>query len=129
MPETTCVSVILPTFQRRELASRALASVLAQTYDNFEVIVSDDGSTDGTAEAVASLRDPRIRYAWQPNQGVAAARNAGLRLARGATVAFLDSDDRWLPEHLEVVTAALDRHAEAVLASTCVWFRTSGRER
>jgi Glycosyl transferase family 2 len=121
------VSVILPTYQRRELVQRAVASVLAQTYRDFELIVVDDGSTDGTGEALAPLGDA-IRYTWQPNRGPAAARNAGLRLARGSIVAFLDSDDRWLPDHLETVVAMLEGHPEVVLASTCVGYHVGGRQ-
>jgi len=121
------VSVIIPTYQRRELVKRAVASVLAQTYRDFELIVVDDGSTDGTGEALAPLADT-IRYHWQPNRGPAAARNAGLRLARGSIVAFLDSDRRWLPDHLAVVAEALLLHPEAVLVSTCPMFRIGGRQ-
>jgi hypothetical protein len=121
------VSVVIPTYQRRELVKRAVASVFAQTYRDFEVIVVDDGSTDGTGEALAPLGE-RIHYRWQPNRGVAAARNAAIALARGSIVAFLDSDDRWLPDHLAVVTGALARHPAAVLASTCPERRIGGRQ-
>jgi glycosyl transferase family 2 len=119
------VSVILPTYQRRELVRRAVASVMAQTYRDFELIVVDDGSTDDTGATLAPLGD-RIRYRWQPNRGVAAARNAGLRMARGSIVAFLDSDDLWLPDHLAVVTEMLERQPGTVLASTCPAFKLSG---
>jgi hypothetical protein len=122
------VSVIVPTYQRRELVQRAVASVLAQTHRDFELIVIDDGSSDGTDVALEPLGD-LIRYHWQPNRGVAAARNAGLRLARGSIVAFLDSDNRWLRSHLEVVTAALDRHPQAVLVTTCPGFEFAARWR
>jgi hypothetical protein len=121
------VSVIVPTYQRREPVKRAVASVLSQTFRDFELVVVDDGSTDGTGETLAALGD-RIRYVWQENAGVAAARNTGVEMARGRIVAFLDSDDRWLPEHLAVVTEALARHPEAVLASTCPMFRVTGHE-
>ena len=104
-----------------------MASVLAQTYRDFELIVVDDGSTDGTRAALAGM-DSRVRYRWQPNRGVAAARNAALRLARGELVAFLDSDDRWLPDHLTVLTGMLRQHPDAVLASTCPRFVTTGRD-
>ncbi len=123
--DAPAVSVVVPTFQRREYVQRAVASVLAQTYEDFELIVADDGSTDGTREALTGL-DPRIRYEWQENRGVAAARNLALRLARGEIVAFLDSDDRWLPNHLSIVTDVLARHPEAVLVSTCPGYRLRG---
>jgi Glycosyl transferase family 2 len=121
------VSVVIPTFQRRRYVCRAVESVLSQTFGDFELIVVDDGSTDGTAEALRRYRD-RIRYRWQPNRGLAAARNTGISLGRGAVLAFLDSDDRWLPDHLEVVTEALERHPEAVLASTCPRSYVGGRQ-
>jgi hypothetical protein len=125
--EGPAVSVIIPTYERREYVGRAVRSVLAQTFSDFEVIVVDDGSTDGTEEALAGV-DPRIRYRWQPNRGVAAARNAGIGLARGGIVAFLDSDNRWLPHHLALVTEALERNPEAVLVSTCFRFQIRGRD-
>jgi glycosyltransferase involved in cell wall biosynthesis len=112
------VSVIVPTFQRCEYVQRAVSSVLAQAFTDFELIVVDDGSTDGTGDALAGL-DPRLRYHWQPNRGPGPARNAGIRLARGHIVAFLDSDNRWLPDHLSVVTEVLRLHPAAVLATTC----------
>jgi hypothetical protein len=122
------VSVVLPTYERRVYARRAVDSVLAQRYRDFELIVVDDGSTDGTDDALAGL-GARLHYHWQPNRGVSAARNAGIRLARGEIVAFLDSDDRWRANHLEVVTAVLDRHPEAVLVCTAPGFRVRKHDR
>jgi hypothetical protein len=119
--------VIIPTYERREFVHTAVAGVLAQSYRAFELIVVDDGSTDGTAEELAPLSD-RLRYIRQENRGTAAARNTGLAAAEGEIVAFLDSDDRWLPSHLEVITAILDRHPTAVLAGTCPGFLAEGRE-
>jgi len=95
------VSVILPTFQRRELVRRSVASALAQTVREIEVIVVDDGSTDGTEE-ILSGPDERLKYFAQAHRGVAAARNLGIRYARAPIVAFLDADEIWLPEHLAV---------------------------
>ena len=95
------VSVIIPTCNRAHLLPRALQSVLAQTFTDFEVLVIDDGLKDDTAPVVASYNDPRLRYLPQPeNRGVSAARNRGLREARGPFIAFLDDDDEWLPEKL-----------------------------
>ncbi len=121
------VSVIIPTFQRREFVQRAVASVLAQSYRDFELIVVDDGSTDGTREALAPLGEP-LRYVWQENRGTALARNAGLSLARGRIVAFLDSDDRWLRDHLEVLVETFDLQPAAVLVATCPGFLAAGRD-
>ena len=123
------VSVVIPTYQRCALVQEALASVRAQTFADFETIVVDDGSTDGTAEALAPLTDTGdVVYLRQDNRGVAAARNAGIARARGRIVAFLDSDNRWLPDHLATLVAMLDRHPEAVLACTAPRFVLAGRE-
>jgi hypothetical protein len=121
------VSVVIPTFQRRELVARALESVRAQTFRDYEVIVVDDGSTDGTDEAIARL-GMNVRYMHQENQGLSAARNAGIAVANGDLVAFLDSDDRWLPGHLELTTAVFACHPEAVLCSTSPRFEIGGRQ-
>jgi glycosyltransferase involved in cell wall biosynthesis len=121
------VSVLLPTFERRDYVCRAVRSVFAQRYTDWELIVVDDGSTDGTEEALRSF-GPRLRYLRQENRGASAARNTGLRLAGGELVAFLDSDDRWLPDHLETVVAMLAQHPEAVLACTTPRFRVQGRK-
>ena len=92
------VSVVIPTFNRRQLVERAVRSVLAQTHPIDDIVVVDDGSTDGTGEALTAAFGNRIRYVWQANRGVAAARNHGLRLARGEYLTLLDSDDEWLPD-------------------------------
>ena len=86
------VSIVLPTFNRLDVIGRAVASILMQSHQDWELIVVDDGSTDGTRARIESL-DPRIRYIEQSNQGVYVARNTGLRAARGRFVTFMDSDD------------------------------------
>lgn len=95
------VSVIIPTYNRAHLLRRTLDSVRAQTFADFEVLVVDDGSTDDTEAVVTGYDDARVRYLRQPeNRGVSAARNRGLREVRGEFIAFLDSDDEWLPDKL-----------------------------
>ena len=94
-------SVIIPAFNRRPFLAAAVNSVLEQAFRDFELIVIDDGSTDGTKELISSYEDKRIIYFHQLNHGVAHARNRGLELSKGAFIAFLDSDDRWTAEKLE----------------------------
>ena len=102
-------SVVVPTFNRRELLTAALDSIRDQTFTRFEVIVVDDGSSDGTAEYLKSLGD-RIQLLTQRNLGPGAARNRGLERARGRYVAFLDSDDLWFPWTLETYAALAADH-------------------
>ena len=92
------VSAIIPTFNRRGYIRRAIDSVLAQTSSVDEVVVIDDGSTDGTAEAVKAWYGSRVRVIQQERTGVAGARRRGIQAARGEWIAFLDSDDEWTPE-------------------------------
>jgi glycosyltransferase involved in cell wall biosynthesis len=96
------VSVIIPTYNRAHLIGRSIQSVLDQTYRDFEIIVVDDGSTDNTEEIVKRFNDDRIRYIkHDTNRGAGAARNTGIKAARGKYIAFHDSDDECLPEKLE----------------------------
>lgn len=108
------VSVIIPTYNRAHYITEAIESVLAQTYSHFEIIVIDDGSTDDTREILKKYTD-KMKYLYQPNQGVAVARNRGLREARGEYVAFLDSDDCWVAEKLEKQVAYLNEHPEVAV--------------
>jgi glycosyltransferase involved in cell wall biosynthesis len=95
------VSVVIPVFNRPEAVCRSIASALAQTETALEILVVDDASTDGTADAVRQFADPRVRLFVQPfNQGGGAARNRGIDEARAPLVAFLDSDDTWMPEKI-----------------------------
>ncbi len=114
------VSVVIPTFNRRHCLSRAIDSVLRQSHANVEVVVVDDGSSDGTAESIRRdyPDEVRVRYLCQENRGVSSARNHGLREARGAYLAFLDSDDIWKPWKLELQLASLRRFPEAGMVWT-----------
>jgi glycosyltransferase involved in cell wall biosynthesis len=114
------ITVIVPTFNRAGQVQGAIESVLAQSHQELEVIVVDDGSTDDTAAILASLqqRDSRVISLSQPNAGVAAARNRGLERAQGDLIAFLDSDDRWTPGKLQVQLACLKRAPEAGMVWT-----------
>ena len=105
------VSIIVPTFNRVHFLPRAVDSALAQSHGDVEVLVVDDGSSDNTQEVVRDLynKDSRVRYIFQKNQGVSAARNAGLRAARGEFLALLDSDDVWKPWKLEIQLACLEQ--------------------
>ncbi|HUO76525.1 MAG TPA: glycosyltransferase family 2 protein [Thermodesulfovibrionales bacterium] len=103
------VSVIIPTFNRSQTIGRAIQSVLAQTFQDFEIIIVDDASTDGTKTIVEGLCGPLVRYLrHERNQGAAAARNTGISAAHGIYLAFLDSDDEWLPEKLSIQVTLLD---------------------
>ncbi len=99
MPE---ISVVIPTFNRSQLVLRAIRSVLSQTFNDFEVIVIDDGSPADTADVIRELGS-KVKYIWQENQGVATARNLGVSVANGNYISFLDSDDVFSPLHLELL--------------------------
>ena len=95
------VSVVIPTYNREQIVLSAIESVLAQYFQNFEIIIVDNGSTDATREAVGSIKDSRIRYFFQPGSGSPASpRNVGIARAHGEWIAFLDSDDTWRREKL-----------------------------
>jgi len=120
------VSVVLPTFDRAEPLRRAIASVIGQTYEHWELIVADDGSTDDTPAVVASFADPRIQHLRLARGGVCRARNAGLERARGRYVAYLDSDNAWEPRFLEVMVAFLGA-SEYRAAHSALRFAEEGR--
>ena len=106
------VSVIIPTFNRRYLLERAIASVQKQTYTCWELIVVDDGSTDGTRSFVQSFQDDRIRYLRnEVKQGAQCARNKGLQAARGKYIAFLDSDNEWYADKLDLQVQEMEKCA------------------
>lgn len=107
------VSVIIPTYNREKTILRAVESVLNQTYTNLEVLIIDDGSTDGTADVVNGIEDERIKYVvLEENGGPSNARNVGVQMAEGEWIAFQDSDDCWHNDKLEVQMAYAEKHPE-----------------
>lgn len=114
------VSVITPVFNGESFIKSAVQSVFSQTLQDWELIVVNDGSSDGTAAILDGLDDPRIRVVHQANGGVSSARNAGLELAQGEYVTFLDADDCLLPDALRARSAFLDEHPEVDIVNGSV---------
>lgn len=110
--EPGLISVMMPAYNAEPFIAAAIDSLLQQSYANWELIIVNDGSTDGTATVAARYDDPRIIVFTQANRGEAAARNAALEQMRGEFVAFLDADDLFLPHHLEVTAGYLQAHPE-----------------
>ena len=126
------VSVILPTYNRATLLPRAMGTVLGQDYRDLELIIVDDGSTDSTSAIVRGIADQRVRYCrLEQRRGAAAARNAGIALARGNLIAFQDSDDEWLPGKLgKQVRAMAEGGGSLGYSYSSFWHQTNGlRER
>ena len=111
---TPFFSVVIPVFNRAPVLARAIHSVLEQSFQNFEVLVIDDGSRDDPESVVHAIADPRVRIVRQENRGGAAARNRGFDEARGTFVALLDSDDVFLPHHLENMRRVLEGRSDTV---------------
>jgi glycosyltransferase involved in cell wall biosynthesis len=120
------VSVIIPLYNKAPYIRRALDSVRAQTYGDYEVIVVDDGSTDGGGAIATSYGDPRFRLVGQPNAGPGAARNRGIEAARGQYLAFLDADDEWLPTFLEKCLTSLEGHGPDVASISTGYIHDPG---
>jgi glycosyltransferase involved in cell wall biosynthesis len=122
------VSVIIPTYNRAGLVKEAVASVLAQTYRDFELLVVDDGSTDGTLEALAPWAGAIRVLSLPVRRGVSGARNAGVAAAQGEWLAFLDADDLWLPEKLARQLAFMEAQPQLLLSQTEeIWVRQGVR--
>ena len=121
------VSVIIPTYNRKSLLKRALHSVNTQTFVPQEIIVVDDGSSDGTKGWVLE-KFPYVRYIYQDNSGVSSARNVGIKEAKGSWIAFLDSDDEWMSNKLEQQKRAINSFQQAWLCHTNeIWIRNGVR--
>jgi len=123
------VSVVLPTRDRAHTLTRAIQSVLNQSYSNLELIIVDDGSSDSTEELVKGIRDKRILYIKNDiSQGSNAARNIGCRATKGKYIAFQDSDDEWLPDKLHKQVIALYKSGQDVRVSFCGFRRMKGKK-
>lgn len=121
------VSVIIALYNKSKHIVRALDSVFAQTYKDFEVIIVDDGSTDNGPALVQTYDDPRLRMVRQANQGPGAARNRGLRESAAPLVTFLDADDEWMPTYLERTVQVLNEHPSCdVVSAACIFGTETG---
>lgn len=129
MSPTPRVTVFIPVHNRQHYIATAVDSILAQTFEDFELLVVDDGSTDATLEVLSRYRDPRLRVERNPhNLGLPATRNRGLELARGEYIALLDSDDKAWPTRLARQVETLDRHPELVqIGSACDFMDANGQ--
>lgn len=105
------VTVVIPTYNVGSLVRTAVVSVLSQTYNEVDVLVVDDGSTDSSIRSITDISDERLRVVSQPNRGLSAARNTGSDQAHGRYIAYLDADDYWFPRKLEVTVPLLSTHA------------------
>ncbi|MDF1561378.1 MAG: glycosyltransferase family A protein [Bacteroidales bacterium] len=125
------ISVVIPLYNKKETVLRALDSVLNQTVLPEEIIVVNDGSTDGSEQVVAQLDHPLIRLVSQSNQGVSAARNRGVAEAKNEWIAFLDADDEWLPEFFQTITELHENYPDCSVAATAYYMQDteSRRER
>jgi glycosyltransferase involved in cell wall biosynthesis len=125
--KTPFVSVIIPTFNRVRMVKEAIDSVQDQTFKDYELLVVDDGSTDSTGDILASYKDV-ITVLSQKNKGVSAARNRGISRAKGELIAFLDSDDLWLPDKLKAQVDFFQSNPEAMICQTEeIWIRDGKR--
>jgi len=118
------VSVIIPTYNRLHTIDRALKSAINQTYDNLEIIIIDDGSTDGTESFIKNINDERIIYVrHQHNKGESTARTTGVQIANGEYIAYLDSDDEWMPEKTAIQLESLLKHGSNIIAGCTGHFK------
>jgi len=130
MIKAPIISVIIPLYNKRASIGRTLNSVCGQTVRNIEILVVDDGSTDGSAEIVEGLTDPRIRLLRQPNAGPNQARNNAVKVARSDLFAFIDADDEWTPAHIANILKARERYPQwGVYATNFYWVQPDGSRR
>jgi len=122
MPDPA-LSVVIPLYNKEKDVRRPIRSVLSQSFQNYEIIVVNDGSTDKGSDVLRSYEDPRIRVLDQPNQGVSAARNRGIAESKAGLIAFLDADDEWEDDYLETILRLVDKFPAASVFATGYTFR------
>lgn len=111
---TPYFSIVVPTYNRAHLIGKTIQSVLGQSFNDWELLIIDDGSTDSTRDVIKQFNDARLKYYWQQNAERSAARNKGITLAQGQFICFLDSDDHWRSNHLQVLFNAIQNAANTV---------------
>ena len=121
------ISVVMPAYNRENIIKEAIDSVLGQTYEDIELIVVDDGSTDKTSKVVREIEDPRLKYFYQENAGACAARNKGVELSQGELVAFHDSDDIWHQDKLEKQIKAMETSGADLVFCKLVKYYANGK--
>lgn len=117
------ISVVIPLYNKHNLIAKTLQSVFAQTFTDYEIVIVDDGSTDGSAEVVQSIKDSRIKLIRQKNSGVSAARNRGIKESTGDYIAFLDADDEWKSDYLNTLYNLILQYPEANIFTTRYEFK------
>ncbi|MGB0949679.1 MAG: glycosyltransferase family 2 protein, partial [Marinirhabdus sp.] len=121
------IAIVISVYNKERFLRATLQGIFAQTFQDFEVICIDDGSTDGSAKIIKSIEDKRITYFFQQNQGASAARNAGIARASAPYIAFLDADDHWYPDHLEVLNGSITNFPQQSVFATAVEVTKNGR--
>ena len=117
------ISIIVPLYNKEQQVEASLQSVLQQTWQDFEIVIVDDGSTDGSVSVVRAIEDSRIRIIQQTNAGVSAARNRGIEEAHGELIAFLDADDKWKPDYLATQMTLAEKYPQCDVFATNYEFR------
>jgi glycosyltransferase involved in cell wall biosynthesis len=118
------ISVVIPLYNKAHTIVHTIQTVIKQTYDNYELIIIDDGSTDNSVQLIKdNFSDTRIRIIQQENAGVSVARNRGVQEAKGEWIAFLDADDEWLPQYLQTLTSALIRYPDAEMIGCASFYK------
>ena len=116
------ISVVIPLYNKERYIERAVYSVLSQTFQQFEIVIVNDGSTDGSVSVIERMNNPLIRLIHQKNGGVSAARNRGIEEARFEYIAFLDADDEWKENHLEVIAGLIRKFPECGVFGTSYYY-------